>query len=204
MGKVGYVAGRLWCDAIAVAVDGVRVSSSVGRNKGQRAECSAAGLGIISSLVAASVQQSCLDRYQKQGYHQIAAAPPSAAAGATPTAAPSAAPKTSANGKGQKGQPTQCNVFGMGLVGSLVALSMQQTCIAQQQQQALHQAPATTPAAQLRPINRRQGRSHAERSRSRDRHFGVEWGVVNVEGRFCSCIAIVTVRLRHPDFVPAK
>lgn len=103
------------CGATLSLLTGCVSQVQLADNKGQRAECSAAGLGIISSLVAASVQQSCLDRYQKQGYHQIAAAAPSVAP-ATSTAARSAAPKTSANGNGQKGQPTRCNVFGAGIL----------------------------------------------------------------------------------------
>jgi hypothetical protein len=104
-------------------------------NKGQMAQCSAAGLGIVSSLVAASVQQTCIDQYQKQGYHQVAAAAPSAAAATSTatassksTAAAPAATKTAASGQPRS---MQCNVFGMGLAGSLIAASMQQTCIAQ-------------------------------------------------------------------------
>jgi hypothetical protein len=106
-------------------------------NKGQMAQCSAAGLGIVSSLVAASVQQTCIDQYQKQGYHQLAAAAPSAAA-ATSTATASqaskstaAAPAATKTAASAKPRSMQCNVFGMGLAGSLIAASMQQTCIAQ-------------------------------------------------------------------------
>jgi hypothetical protein len=102
-------------------------------NKGQMAQCSAAGLGIVSSLVAASVQQTCIDQYQKQGFHQVAAAAPSAAA-ATSTATATQAPKSTAATKtaaSAKPRSMQCNVFGMGLAGSLIAASMQQTCIAQ-------------------------------------------------------------------------
>jgi uncharacterized membrane protein YeaQ/YmgE (transglycosylase-associated protein family) len=135
----------------SVIVSAVLLSSLVGcvsqvqlaNDKGQMAQCSAAGLGIISSLVAASVQHNCVDQYQKQGYHQVPAAAPSATA-TTSTAEPSAAAKTSTN---DKGQATQCNVFGMGIVGSLVAASMQQTCTAQNQKQGSHAVPATTPAA---------------------------------------------------------
>jgi hypothetical protein len=111
-------------------------------NKGQMAECSAAGLGIISSLVAASVQHNCVDQYQKQGYHQVPAPAPSATATTstdapsdavkTSAAAPKAAAKMSANGKRQ---PVQCSSFGMGIAGLLMATSMQQTCMAQHQPQ---------------------------------------------------------------------
>jgi hypothetical protein len=131
------VAATLVLSSLAGCVSQVELAN----DKGQTAECSAAGLGIISSVVAASVQQNCLDRYQKQGYRQIPAAAPSAVA-TTSTAAPPAAAKTSTN---DKGQATQCNVFGMGIVGSLVAASMQQTCIAQHQGEV--PASAATSAA---------------------------------------------------------
>ncbi|MGA9948279.1 MAG: hypothetical protein WBQ24_08530 [Xanthobacteraceae bacterium] len=119
-------------------------------NKGQMAECSAAGLGIVSSLVAASVQHNCIDQYQKQGFHQVPAPAPSATA-TTSTDAPSAAVKTSAAAgstvaktpaKGQ-GQPMQCSSFGMGIVGSLTAASMQQTC----QHQGIAQAASAAASA---------------------------------------------------------
>jgi hypothetical protein len=114
-------------------------------DKGQMAECSAAGLGIVSSLVAASVQQTCVDQYQKQGYHQVPAAAPSAAP-TTSTAAPSVPARTTAKAKEQA---AQCSTFGMGLVGSLVAASMQQTCMAKHPnassaQPASAAAPATS------------------------------------------------------------
>jgi hypothetical protein len=103
-------------------------------NKGQMAQCSAVGLGIVSSLVAASVQQTCIDRYQKQGFHQLAAASPTAASASTATASQASKPTAPAATKiaaSKKPQSMQCNVFGMGLAGSLIAASMQQTCIAQ-------------------------------------------------------------------------
>jgi hypothetical protein len=103
-------------------------------------------------LIAASVQKNCVDGYQKQGYHQIAAAAPSDAAttasyAATPstatpsTATPSAETKKTTNGKGQ---PIQCNAFGMGLVGTMIAASMQQTCMAQHQKDGSPSAAAAT------------------------------------------------------------
>jgi hypothetical protein len=118
-------------------------------NKGQMAECSAAGLGIVSSLVAASVQHNCIDQYQKQGFHQVPAPAPSATA-TTSTDTPSAAVKTSAAARPAAAKtpakskgPMQCSSFGMGIVGSLMAASMQQTC---QQQGAAQGASAAASA----------------------------------------------------------
>jgi hypothetical protein len=83
-------------------------------DKGQTAQCNAAGLGLITAAVAASGQKDCIDRYQSQGYHQV---PLSASSAAT----------TSTNGKPQA---DQCNTYGWGLISSAVAASMQQTCVA--------------------------------------------------------------------------
>jgi hypothetical protein len=42
-------------------------------NKGQKAECRTASFGIVGTLVAASMQQSCVQEYQKNGFHQVSA-----------------------------------------------------------------------------------------------------------------------------------
>jgi hypothetical protein len=89
-------------------------------DKGQTAQCNAAALGLVTSVIAASDQKSCIERYQSQGYHQVALPASSAA----PTASTAAA--TGTNGKGQA---DQCNTYGWGIVSSLVAASMQQTCV---------------------------------------------------------------------------
>jgi hypothetical protein len=89
-------------------------------DKGQTAQCNAAGLGLVTSVIAASDQKSCIERYQSQGYRQVPL--PASSAAATTSAA--AAPTT--NGKGQA---DQCNTYGWGIVSSLVAASMQQTCV---------------------------------------------------------------------------
>ena len=53
--------------------------------KGQTAQCRSAGFGVLGSLIAVSMYQTCVDDYQKQGYHQVpvtpAAAAPAAPAG---------------------------------------------------------------------------------------------------------------------------
>ena len=102
-------------------------------DKGQTAQCNAAGLGVISAAVAASGQKDCIDRYQSQGYHQVPM-PGSAGATATTTAAAAATKPEAQATKGQaiKGQADQCNTYGFGIISSMIAASMQQTC----QQQA--------------------------------------------------------------------
>ena len=95
-------------------------------DKGQTAQCNAAGLGIVTSVIAASGQKDCIDRYQGQGYHQVAAPNSTAAATSSADATPTAgASKASPKGKGQA---DQCNTYGVGILSSFVAASMQQTC----------------------------------------------------------------------------
>lgn len=89
-------------------------------DKGQTAQCNAAGLGIVTSMIAASDQKDCIARYQSQGYRQVPL-PASPAAASTSTAA---ATKTNGNG-----QAPQCNTYGWGIVSSRVAASMQQACL---------------------------------------------------------------------------
>ena len=102
-------------------------------DKGQTAQCNAAGLGLVGAAVAASGQKECIERYQSQGYRQVPM-PGSADAAKTPDAAPTSAAATTTNSNGQaiKGQADQCNTYGFGIISSLIAASMQQTC----QQQA--------------------------------------------------------------------
>jgi hypothetical protein len=52
-------------------------------NKGQKVECSAFGMGVLGTLVAVSMQQTCVDQHNKQGFHQVPAAPASTTAPAT-------------------------------------------------------------------------------------------------------------------------
>jgi hypothetical protein len=82
-------------------------------DKGQTAQCNAVGLGIVTSVIAASGQKDCIERYQNQGYHQVALPASSVAA-------------TNTDGKPQA---NQCNTYGWGLISSSVAASMQQTCV---------------------------------------------------------------------------
>jgi hypothetical protein len=89
-------------------------------DKGQTAQCNAAGLGMVTAAIAASGQKDCIERYQSQGYHQVPL-PASSGAATTSTAA-----ATTTNGKGQA---DQCHTYGWGLVSSLIATSMQQTCV---------------------------------------------------------------------------
>jgi hypothetical protein len=96
-------------------------------DKGQTAQCNAAGLGLITAAVAASGQKDCID--QSQGYHQVPL-PGSADAAKTPDATPTSAAATTTKPSGQatKGQADQCNTYGFGIISSMIAASMQQTC----------------------------------------------------------------------------
>ena len=47
-------------------------------NKGQTARCSSFGAGIVGTLMAVSMAQTCVNEYQKQGYHQVPVSAPAA------------------------------------------------------------------------------------------------------------------------------
>jgi len=51
----------------------------VADEKGQAAHCRAFGAGIIGTVVALGMTQSCVDEYKKQGFHEVPAATPAAA-----------------------------------------------------------------------------------------------------------------------------
>lgn len=119
--------------AVVLSMLGGCVSQvQLANDKGQTAQCNAAGLGLIGAAAAASGQKDCIDRYQSQGYHQVPM-PGSADAAKTPDATPaSAAPASKPSAQATKGQADQCNTYGFGIISSMIAASMQQTC----QQQA--------------------------------------------------------------------
>lgn len=105
--------------ALLAPLGGCVSQVQLANDKGQTAQCNAAGLGIVTSVLAASDQKSCIERYESQGYRQVPLS-------ASPAAATTPAAPTSSNGAGQA---TQCNTYGWGLVSSLVAESMRETCV---------------------------------------------------------------------------
>jgi hypothetical protein len=70
-------------------------SAQMANNKGQVAGCRAVGFGVLGTLAAVSMYQTCVNEYQKQGFHQVAARPASATAPAAATAKPKANSATS-------------------------------------------------------------------------------------------------------------
>jgi hypothetical protein len=125
---------RVVVAAVLLSMVGGCVSQvQLANDKGQTAQCNAAGLGLIGAAAAASGQKDCIDRYQNQGYHQVPM-PGSADAAKTPDATPTSAAATATKPSAQatKGQADQCNTYGFGIISSMIAASMQQTC----QQQA--------------------------------------------------------------------
>jgi hypothetical protein len=87
-------------------------------NKGQTAQCNAAGMSLVGSVVAAAEQKGCIDRYKGQGYHQVALP-------AAPVSPWTIAPIKFTGGKAQA---NQCNTYGAGLGGVLLGARMQLTC----------------------------------------------------------------------------
>ena len=47
--------------------------TKMANNKGQTAQCSTFGMGVIGTLVAVSMYQTCVDEHKKQGYHVVPA-----------------------------------------------------------------------------------------------------------------------------------
>jgi hypothetical protein len=80
-------------------------------DKGQTAQCNAAGLGVLTAVAAGLGQKKCIDQYQSQGYHQVPLPTSTAAATATTTDG--------------KPQADQCNTYGG---GTLIKEQMQQAC----------------------------------------------------------------------------
>jgi len=115
--------------AVLLSILGGCVSQvQLANDKGQTAQCNAAGLGLIGAAAAASGQKDCIDRYQSQGYHQVPM-PESADAAKAPDATPTSAAATSKpSAQATKGQADQCNTYGFGIISSMIAASMQQTC----------------------------------------------------------------------------
>jgi hypothetical protein len=61
-------------------------STQMANKQGQVAQCKTFGFGVIGTLAAVSLYQTCVDQLQKQGYHQV---PVKAQASAPAAAAPS-------------------------------------------------------------------------------------------------------------------
>ncbi|MGA9948731.1 MAG: hypothetical protein WBQ24_10820 [Xanthobacteraceae bacterium] len=95
-------------------------------NKGQTAQCNAAGVSLASSVVAAVQQKGCIDRYKGEGYHQVALP-------AEPVSPFTIAPAKITG----KPQANQCNTYGAGLAGVFIGARMQLACT----------SGATTPAS---------------------------------------------------------
>jgi hypothetical protein len=53
-------------------------SAQLTNNKGQVAKCNSFGFGVLGTLFAVSTYQTCVDQYQKQGFHQMPATAPAA------------------------------------------------------------------------------------------------------------------------------
>ncbi|MFY9836251.1 MAG: hypothetical protein WAK55_07225 [Xanthobacteraceae bacterium] len=61
------------CVFMFLILAGCTSNVQMANNKGQKAECRTASFGIVGTLVAASMQQSCVEQYQKDGFHQVSA-----------------------------------------------------------------------------------------------------------------------------------
>ena len=48
-------------------------SAHLVNDKGQKTQCSAFGLGLLGSFIALTMEQNCVEKAEKQGYHQVPA-----------------------------------------------------------------------------------------------------------------------------------
>jgi hypothetical protein len=111
------VASAALLSAMLSMLGGCVSQVQLANNKGQTAQCNAAGVSLVSSVVAAAQQKGCIDRYKGQGYHQVALP----AAPVSPwTIAPT---KITGNA-----QANQCNTYGAGLAGVFIGARMQLAC----------------------------------------------------------------------------
>jgi hypothetical protein len=123
------VASAALLSAMLSMLGGCVSQVQLANNKGQTAQCNAAGVSLVSSVVAAAQQKGCIDRYKGQGYHQVALP----AAPVSPwTIAPT---KITGNA-----QANQCNTYGAGLAGVFIGARMQLACT----------SGATTPASKVK------------------------------------------------------
>jgi hypothetical protein len=68
------VRGVFLCVLTVGVLTGCTSNVQMADGKGQAAECRTTFFGVIGTLVAASAQQTCIDEYQKKGFHQVATA----------------------------------------------------------------------------------------------------------------------------------
>lgn len=60
--------------ALLAMLGGCAVTDAkMANNKGQTAQCSTFGMGVIGTLVAVSMYQNCVEEHKKQGYHEVPA-----------------------------------------------------------------------------------------------------------------------------------
>jgi hypothetical protein len=89
-GKLEMLRGILLSAALLSTLGGCASNVQLANNKGQEARCNTVSFGLLGTLVAASMQQTCIDQYEKRGFHQVPAQ-----AGAGPAPAVAAAPAAS-------------------------------------------------------------------------------------------------------------
>jgi hypothetical protein len=75
--------GVIVCVFLVSVLAGCTSNIQMADGKGQSVECRTTSFGLLGTLIAASMQQTCVDDLQKQGYHEVAAAPSSPPAAAT-------------------------------------------------------------------------------------------------------------------------
>jgi hypothetical protein len=111
------VASAALLSAMLPMLGGCVSQVQLANNKGDTAQCNAAGMSLAGSLITAIQQRGCIDRYKSQGYHQVA----------LPEAPVSPWTISPAKVTG-RAQAKQCNTYGAGLGGVLLGARMQLEC----------------------------------------------------------------------------
>jgi len=89
---------------LALLLAGCTSNVQMANAKGQVAHCQTTSFGVIGTLVAASMQQACINDFKSKGFHQVTAAAAQPAAAKPTAAAKPAAAKPAAASSGQAKQ----------------------------------------------------------------------------------------------------
>lgn len=81
MGKVNGEGRFSVCAILALGLANCTSNVQMANAEGQKVQCRTVSFGLLGTLMAASMQQTCIDDYQKQGFHDVTAraSPPSPA-----------------------------------------------------------------------------------------------------------------------------
>jgi hypothetical protein len=62
--------GAFLCVILVLALAGCTSTVQMANGKGQMVQCSTTSFGLLATLIAESMRETCVDNYEKQGFHQ--------------------------------------------------------------------------------------------------------------------------------------